>query len=142
MYSPSNPTPLPEKKSKQLGLKQAYEIRQVAADAIKEAKQIKDLTARARALRDLCSVWNTACDRIRVFKGRPTRPQPRPRRARKNPAKPKPDGVSGQSLPGSVDAGKDAGVVQGITSGGTEAPSGDPASKFDRPLPDAPTDAL
>ena len=57
------------------GLIQAYELRNLAAS---EALALKDLPApkpsdryaRARAIKDLASVWLTATERIRIFRNR------------------------------------------------------------------------
>ncbi len=72
------------------GLIQAYQIRDFAASealALREAevKDNQERFARARALRDLTSVWSDACDRIRILRGRPLpgslRPEHKSKRA-------------------------------------------------------------
>jgi hypothetical protein len=57
------------------GLIQAYQLRDfAAADAIGlrdvEVKTLQERFARARALRDLAAVWESASDRIRIMRGR------------------------------------------------------------------------
>ena len=57
------------------GLKQAYEMRDLAAKEFLALQQgepsnIKERAMRAKAMRDLGSVWVDACDRIRIMRGK------------------------------------------------------------------------
>ena len=57
------------------GLVQAYKLRDIAAHEAyalhaAEAVSLADKVARAKALQALGNLWVTACDRVRVFKGR------------------------------------------------------------------------
>lgn len=85
--APAQPTNgiLPRRKmvSNNVGLTQAYELRNFACD---EAMALRDLPctsldqrlSRARALRDLATVWRDASDRIRIIKGKPLPGSKRP----------------------------------------------------------------
>ena len=70
------------------GLCQAYDLRDFAASEALALKDVpvsdpEDRYARARALRDLASVWETASDRIRLLRGRPLPGSLRPERKTK-----------------------------------------------------------
>jgi hypothetical protein len=70
------------------GLCQAYDLRDFAASEALALKDVpvsdpEDRYARARALRDLASVWETASDRIRLLRGRPLPGSLRPERKSK-----------------------------------------------------------
>jgi hypothetical protein len=80
--SPSHAMPNPR------GLCQAYDLRDFAASEALALKDVpvsdpEDRYARARALRDLASVWETASDRIRLLRGRPLPGSLRPERKSK-----------------------------------------------------------
>lgn len=70
------------------GLRQAYEIREMAAEQLREVHALPASTsaekvARAKAFRDLTFVWNTAADRIRILRGRGLPKSVEPLRQRK-----------------------------------------------------------
>jgi outer membrane protein TolC len=59
-----------------LGLAQAYDIRDIAAKYALSLEKTKidgldEQAARAQALRNLAQVWDTASERIRIIRGRP-----------------------------------------------------------------------
>lgn len=65
-----------ERRIPNLGLQQAYVLRNLAvAQAVtlneEDAKTLRDKGILAKALKDLTHVWDQACDRIRIIKGRP-----------------------------------------------------------------------
>lgn len=73
------------------GLKQAYDFRDLAAEeamALKECvcTSLEDKVTRARALKDLNSVWYASSERIRILRGNPMpgslRPVAKPKKVR------------------------------------------------------------
>ena len=79
------------------GLEQAYILRDIAANqflALKDepAPTLAEKGIRARALRDVCSVWTSADDRIRIKRGQPLpgslRPEKPKSRSTKQPLQP------------------------------------------------------
>lgn len=77
-------------------IRQAYDIRDLAALCIVDLDQspaytLQEKALRAQALRNLEGVWTDACDRIRVMRGRPLPGSLRPERKPKSSTrKPKP----------------------------------------------------
>lgn len=70
---------------------QAYEFRELAhreamALGASECKSLEDKVTRARAIKDLNSVWYAASERIRIIKGKPMpgslRPVAKPKKVR------------------------------------------------------------
>ena len=82
--------PKPRASGNNRGLAQAYEFRDLAAEeaqklrALPSAANMVESQARARALRDLCTVWRDASERIRILRNRPL---PGSLRPEKKPAK-------------------------------------------------------
>lgn len=79
------------------GLMQAYEFRELAhreamALGAGKCKSLEDRVTRARAIKDLNSVWYAASERIRIIKGKPMpgslRPIAKPKKVRTINTKP------------------------------------------------------
>ena len=79
------------------GLKQAYDIRDLAAKQALELADchpttVQELAARAQALRNNTAVWETAAERIRIMRGRPLpgslKPVKAPKSTHRRPAEP------------------------------------------------------
>lgn len=82
------------------GLLQAYDIRDFAAKAANElkdipVKSIQDQATRALALRNLSTVWVDASERIRIIRGRPMPGSLRPTAKSNSKSKPTGSGSRG-----------------------------------------------
>jgi hypothetical protein len=94
---------LPHPVGNNVGLQQAYTIRNLAADEAKclrdaPALSLEDKATRAQALRNLTLVWETASERIRILRGRPLPGSLRPER-KPSKRKPRSAGPVGDAAP-------------------------------------------